>query len=208
MAPENTTATVGEMLAGGRAHEALAVARQVVAERPTDASWLHVLAVALHLTRSNEEAAGGVLRALQIAAGNSLAWKSVAASHPRRCGAVVGSRAHEDSRLRLERARLAYRRAAPCGAASEPAAGASAALDVSRERGRRRAAPLGRELGPHPLPSATPARRTPSPAQQEAPGGIPVGRFSRPRHLHSHGGDARASRPRALRVRRLLLRPR
>ncbi len=101
MAQENTTATVGEMLAGGRAHEALAVAREVVAQRPSDPSWLHVLAVALHLTGSNEEAAGVLLRSLQLAPGNPLAWNSYAAIHTGRADFGAAERALREA-LRLK----------------------------------------------------------------------------------------------------------
>ncbi len=101
MAEEATTATVGEMLAGGRAHEALAVARQAVAQRPSDPSWLHVLAVALHLTGSNEEAAGVLLRSLQLAPGDALAWNSYAAIHTARADFGSAERALREA-LRLK----------------------------------------------------------------------------------------------------------
>ena len=43
-----TPAAVGALLAGGRAGEALALAREAVRERPRDPGWLHLLAVALN----------------------------------------------------------------------------------------------------------------------------------------------------------------
>jgi Flp pilus assembly protein TadD len=100
MAQDTTTATVGEMLAGGRAHEALAVARRAVARAPSDPSWLHVLAVALHLTGSNDEAAAVVERSLKLAPGNPLAWNSSAAIHTERGDLFAAARSLREA-LRL-----------------------------------------------------------------------------------------------------------
>jgi len=127
MAQDTTTAAVGEMLAGGRAHEALALARRAVAQQPSDPSWLLVLAVALHLTGSNDEAAAVLERSLKIAPGNPLAWNSFAAIHTQRGDFAAAERAlREALRLndgyveaRFNLAIVLHRRADLEGAAAE-----------------------------------------------------------------------------------------
>src|SRR5437870_11224836 len=68
-----TPAAVGALLAGGRAGEALALAREAVRQRPRDPGWLHLLAVALHAKGASDEPIATLDQALAIAPSDAVA---------------------------------------------------------------------------------------------------------------------------------------
>ena len=101
MARTATPAAVGALIAGGRAAEALPLARSALGDEPDNPQWLHLLGVALHLTGASDEAARALERSVRIAPGDALAWNSYGAVQTER-GELDSAEAALREALRLK----------------------------------------------------------------------------------------------------------
>jgi protein O-GlcNAc transferase len=74
-----TPASVGALIAGGRAGEALAAAQLALETDPANPQWLHLLAVAQHAHGVANEAAATLERALKLAPADATLWNTYGA---------------------------------------------------------------------------------------------------------------------------------